>query len=405
MDSYGGDPEIVATRSELLRVANEASAAVRILDAQAHSFLALTTPVRAANFAIEISSIVPSIHRFACSCEAAAESYFSTETRVARELATGLPRMLQENPWLAQFLRPWLALGVTSLGLSALLSSGRILNSTPGVQLILQLVGLAPRASAIDELLGRAGLVKETGVSAKLYSQARPATPPLSLAVLARRLAATAALGQPCVRIERFIAAAGQSRWVVYVPGTQDWSLRGSKNPLDMGSNIKAMSAANLAGSERAVLVAMRLAGVKPGDKVLLVGHSQGGIVAANIASQKQKFQVAGLLTFGSPIARINTPNAKAVIAVQHSNDLVPTLSGTSQPLVANRAVVQSTVKLPKNSAAVAAHNLSNYIKTAGQADRSSIAGLARMRLLITGFVRGSSFGQVTLARIRRKAD
>lgn len=405
MDSYGGDAQIVATSAELLRVAHEVSAAVRLLDAQAHSFLALATPIRAAAYAFEIGSILPGIHRFAASCETAAESYFSTETRVARELAAGLPRMLQENPWLAQFLRPWLALGVTSMGLAALLTGGRILNSTPAVQVILQLVGLAPRASTLDGILGRAGLVKETGVSAKLYAQSRPATPPLSIAVLARRLAATGALGQPCIRIERYLAAGGASRWVVYVPGTQDWSLRGSRNPLDMGSNIKAMSAANLAGSERAVLLAMRLAGIKTGDKVLLVGHSQGGIVAANIASQKQKFKVAGLLTFGSPIARINTSSAKAVIAVQHSNDLVPTLSGTSQPLVANRAVVQSTMKLPEGSQPVAAHNMSNYIKAAAQADRSSVAGLAKMRSQITNFVRGSAFGQVTLARIRRKAN
>ena len=405
MDSYGGDPQIVATRAEIQRVADEVAAAVRLLDAETRSPMAFAAPIRATIFAFELSSLLPTIHRFAASCEVAAESYFSTETRIARELAAGLPRMLSENPWLKNFVQPWLNLGIVGFGLGVAATGGRLLNSPPALQLLLQLVGLAPRASMLSVGLDRAGLTKETGVSTKLYAQSRAASPPLSLSILARRLSATGALGQPCIRIERYLAGGGASRWVVYVPGTQDWSLRGSKNPLDMGSNIKAMAGAGLAGSERAVLLALKQAGVRTGESVLLVGHSQGGIIAANIASQKQRFKVAGLVTFGSPIARIATPKAGAVIAIQHSNDLVPTLSGAAQPLLANRAVVQKPAKLAKDAPPVAAHNMTNYVRTAAEADRSSVRGLAQMRAQVTNFVRGKGFGQVTLARIRRVSN
>lgn len=313
--------------------------------------------------------------------------------------------MLNENPWLKGILQPWLNLGIIGFGLGVVATGGRLLNSPPALQFVLQLVGLAPRASLLSTGLDRLGLTKETGVSTKLYAQSRAASPPLSLSVLARRLSATGALGQPCIRIERYLVGGGASRWVAYIPGTQDWSLRGSKNPLDMGSNIKAMASPGLAGSERAVLLALKQAGVRTGESVLLVGHSQGGIIATNIASQKQNFKVAGLVTFGSPTARISTPKATAVIAVQHSNDLVPTLSGATQPLLANRAVVQKLVTLPKNAAPVAAHNMINYVRTAAEVDRSSISGLARMRAQITNFVRGKGFGQVTLARIRRVSN
>jgi len=63
---------------------------------------------------------------------------------------------------------------------------------------------------------------------------------------------------------------------------------------------------------------------------------------------------------------------------------------------------VQKAVNLPKDAAPVAAHNMPNYVRTAAEADRSSISGLAQMRAQITNFVRGKGFGQVTLARIRR---
>lgn len=405
LDSYGGDPQVLATRTEIQRVGNEASAAIRILETQSNSLSGLYSPVKASVFHLEVAGILPAINRFAASCQVAAEAYFSTETRISRELAAGLPRMLQENPWLASLLSPLLSLGTTSFALAVALSGGKLLNSPVSLQLAQQLVAMSPSARSLDTALDRTGLIRETGVSAKLYAQSRPASPPLSLAVLARRLAATGSLGKPYIRIERYLVGGGVSRWVVYVPGTQDWSLRGSRNPLDMASNIKAMSSANLAGSERAVVLAMKQVGIKAGEQVLLVGHSQGGIVAANIASQKQKFKVAGLVTFGSPIARISTPRTKAVIAVQHTNDLVPTLSGMSQPLLANRAVVQKTFQLPSDAKPVAAHNMSNYVKTAGEADISTNSGLAKMRAQITNFVRGKGFGQVTLARIRRKSN
>jgi pimeloyl-ACP methyl ester carboxylesterase len=190
--------------------------------------------------------------------------------------------------------------------------------------------------------------------------------------------------GQAEFRIDRF-----EHHVIVYIPGTKQWSAKAGDNPLDLTSNVHAIGSESdgsttPAASERSVLAALRAAGVGAGDQVLLVGHSQGGIIAANIAARHNAFQVAGILTFGSPIAAASIdPNCR-VIAIEHTNDPVPTLDGGPNAIRENWITVREHYDLKAKQNPIAVHDLAGYIETAGRLDSSKSSNAASA----LGFIR-----------------
>ena len=156
--------------------------------------------------------------------------------------------------------------------------------------------------------------------------EAEPASPrpPTGFADLAERIPTEADGGQ--VRIERY-GDAEHPTWLVYIGGTLEWSPTGSTEPWDMASNIAAVADQD-AGSYRAVLLAMEAAGVQPGDPVVPVAHSQGGLVAAELAARGD-INAVGLVTFGAPASQVPLPDGVPAIAIEHTDDLIPALGGT----------------------------------------------------------------------------
>ena len=76
----------------------------------------------------------------------------------------------------------------------------------------------------------------------------------------------------------------------------------------------------------------MRDAGIGSDEPVLLVGHSQGGIEAAWIASHSSEFSVTQVVTAGSPIAVLGDyPAGTQVLSLEHHGDVVPLLDGRGQ--------------------------------------------------------------------------
>ena len=79
-------------------------------------------------------------------------------------------------------------------------------------------------------------------------------------------------------------------RHVVYLPGTDDlattpWSQDGDVR--DLGTNLLLVSGQDNA-YQQGILDAMQQAGIRPGQPVALVGHSQGGMEAAAILPRRQ---------------------------------------------------------------------------------------------------------------------
>lgn len=146
---------------------------------------------------------------------------------------------------------------------------------------------------------------------------------------------------QGVIRVEQVVGADGITRWRVVLPSTQDWVMglngindTGATNDLD--SNLALMLTPELQTQyERAVLQAMQDAGVGKDDPVMLVGFSQGGIMAGHLASNRSDmYNFQAVMACGSPIDAMRIPPTTQVISVQHQGDPVPMLdyatNGTS---------------------------------------------------------------------------
>lgn len=188
----------------------------------------------------------------------------------------------------------------------------------------------------------------------------------------------------------------GSTSYIVQIPGTQEWGPGRGTNPVDLTTNVRLM-AGDSTLMQRQVAEAMRQAGIRPGDPVMLTGHSQGGITAAALASDpafRQQFAVQSMVTGGSPIARFDIPDSVAVLALEHDQDAVPMLEGRENPDRAGWVTVErdlGTVRegvLPDASVG-AAHGTDVYAETGALVDASDDpsvrAWLAAQRQFLSG--------------------
>lgn len=183
------------------------------------------------------------------------------------------------------------------------------------------------------------------------------------------------------VRIDRYETPGQAPRFEVYIAGTSG----AADQPWDMTSNVRALAGAD-SGSYRAVLDAMRQAGVETGSAVVFTGYSQGGMIAAQLAASG-RFSTEGLVTVGAPAGQVAVPHTIPYLAIEHTNDLVPALSGSfesSQPVLVRRQLYDG--KAPTTGELLPAHQLTNYRDTAGLVDASD-------DIRITGVLAGIDAG------------
>jgi hypothetical protein len=348
IESYGGDPRIIATRAEIERVQVALAAAGNILLGQLDLTDFLNTPLKRIGLAMEMPGVSERINYLISALQNAANEYFDGEALVAKELTD-----------LGLVSAPIFAAGLIAIG-------------------------------------NDAGLVREGPASAREIRRF-DRSPPETLAQLARRTAMIEWSGR--IAIERF-----GNTFVAYIPGTQSWLPLAGKNPLDLTSNLHAMKGAGLAASEKGLAAALQKSGAGPASKVYLVGHSQGGMVAANLALRDSR--VAGIVTFGAPISQVAGQLKIPVVAIEHSNDVVPKLGLKANPLVENITTVVREVPILKPvDALVEAHDISNYAKTAELADEAAKGsgeyGLKRVReQVLAGIGVGSLDGAAGQVRV-----
>lgn len=143
---------------------------------------------------------------------------------------------------------------------------------------------------------------------------------------------------------------------VVSVPGTTDWGPGTSgQSPVDLTGNLVAMTGEQstaIQGVELALAQAQADGTIPPGAPVMLVGHSQGGIITSQLASDPDfvsQYNVTDMMTFGAPIDGVTVDSRVDTLALQHTTDPVPRLDlgglGGNQP--ASPSV--TTVTLPND--------------------------------------------------------
>ena len=118
--------------------------------------------------------------------------------------------------------------------------------------------------------------------------------------------------------------------WTVDIRGTQSFAI-GQSGPQDMTTNLQGVAGMN-SDQLDAIKEAMNAAGIAPGEAVEFAGHSQGGIMAAQMAADpcvRARYNVVSVVTAGSPTATI-APSDVPVLAYENSGDIVPGLDGNA---------------------------------------------------------------------------
>ena len=388
LDIYGGDPRIIATQTELLRIASCIQLAMNELEqsvlALPDMFLDLVpNPIPNIQLAFQVPGLIEQLRTLRIGLETAAEGYYSTEAQITRLLTnlfspvTSMQMFLsQPNPVSGalsdQVLKAAGAMAVVGLTGVPSLAKSQVVG-----QALRLGVAVAGGTSPSSLLAGfhatslSLGIPVDAAGSARLL-QTNNVGSANSIHTLAQRLDVSYWQPSSAIRIEVFQKPVGRD-FVVYIPGTQSF-LPGSKNPLNLQSNFTAMGAVVQSPSQQAVSDALKQLGAGKGDSVLLVGHSQGALIAGNIASSPQPFQVKGLISLGGPIGHLDLK--VPVISVAHAADPVPLLSGRENPMRENWVSVSSNREF---ASLVEAHRISGYVETTELLTKSENPGYRRV--------------------------
>lgn len=302
-------------------------------------------------------------------------STLSPEERAALEaqVADDLGQLLHDHPEVAQHL---------------INGGGGLLESlVPGLGVLHPGDGPITRATTNDAarllalLLGNDTGFDVTRLDAIDPSPSQSHTP-TSLADLMRSLDDTNELDHDhpgrhgAIQVQRIVHG-GQERFIVYVPGTDDMGPipQDGVHARDMEANyqlIGGMESAYGHGIQQAMLDA----GLE-GKDVMLVGHSQGGMVSTSLAADPdftRHFHVQHVVTAGSPTAQVPVlPSGTSAIHFENRGDAVPLLDGEDNPDQTNRI----TVVFDHGTSDVAGnHGIDRYVAGASAADASTNASV-----------------------------
>ncbi len=138
----------------------------------------------------------------------------------------------------------------------------------------------------------------------------------------------------------------GRRRAIVDLPGTKSWNPAPGPDVTSVGTDILAI-AGRSTSYERGVFAALADAGVGPDTEVMLVGHSEGGIVAVNAARDAAaagRFRVTHVVTAGSPVGDLagRLPANVQLLALENTADVVPALDNAPNPDLRNVVTVRS---------------------------------------------------------------
>lgn len=192
----------------------------------------------------------------------------------------------------------------------------------------------------------------------------------------------------------RFVYSTGPDgrlvrRVIVDIPGVDTFDPARIHDPTTPSADGRAITGASTT-YEKGVVEAMKRAGVTREDQVMLVGHSLGGLVAADIArSGLGGFNVTHVITAGSPIARIPVPRSVQVLALENDGDIVPHLDALDNPDQIN----ETTVTLPDNQFDVVKNHAleTGYLPGMSAVDASEDPSLRAYYASLAGFFGGSS--------------
>ena len=192
---------------------------------------------------------------------------------------------------------------------------------------------------------------------------------------------------------------------MVDIPGTKVWDLPGEHNPAlnDLGTNVHVLGG-DVTARERAIAEALHRAGASSTDPVMLVGHSQGGMVAAQAAHDtgtgRFGFNVTHVVTAGSPVGGTEIPSHVQVLSLENEHDIVPHLDARDNPDRPNRTTVTFD---SQNGSIGNNHEIHRaYLPAAAALDRSTDPSVGAYRDSAGAFLGGGSAVQTRVYKLTR---
>ncbi|WP_156162164.1 PE-PPE domain-containing protein [Demequina iriomotensis] len=219
---------------------------------------------------------------------------------------------------------------------------------------------------------------------------------PTTVEELMGRLVWLGSLGDGSVAVETVQGPVG-ARHIVYIPGTQDWGVLDG-NPADLESNLQAVTG-GASDAAVAVVEAMRAQGIGADEPVMLVGHSQGGIIATVVAAQlASTYRVTHVVTAGAPTGRLTLPSQVEALHLENLRDVVPGLDGRRNPATPTRTTVTHDRRhseqedVPDAShTLLQAHGLRGYAQTARLVDEGLTPSTRAWRATATPMLAGGA--------------
>lgn len=192
------------------------------------------------------------------------------------------------------------------------------------------------------------------------------------------------------LRIDRTTSAEGEHSWQVFIPGGQGF------NPTNVHSLIHSVRAVEgqMTPSVAMVASALREVGAVKGEPIVITGHSHGGITGsmfANNPRMRAEFDVALVITAGSPIDRHTIRADTHVLAFEHTEDPIPGADGVnrlSKPGLTRveRTLADSADPLISGGQGIHhIHDYPNYVDSARIADGHP--DLAHVRGILEGVI------------------
>ncbi|MDT0187822.1 hypothetical protein Q9S36_47320 [Microbacterium sp. ARD31] len=328
-------------------------------------------------------------------------AYYSTlspeeQEALKAQLAEDLGQLLHDHPELAQHL-------INGGG-------GLLQNLVPGLGLLNPGDGPIDQATTNDAARLLALLLgNDTDYQVRpidVVSGGANAEVPDSLSALMTQLDATNRIDQDdpgkhgAIQIQQV-----GDKYIVYIPGTDDMSPipQDGEHARDMETNYQLIGGVDSAYG-RGIQQAMIDAGLE-GKDVMLVGHSQGGMVSTSLAADPEftrHFNVEHVVTAGSPTAQVtDLPDSTHAIHFENRGDAVPLLDGEDNPDEPNR----TTVKFDEGSSDIGDnHGLDHYAHGAAAADASSNGSIQDQitRMHDDGYLGSGTSGPVVSYQVTR---
>ena len=197
---------------------------------------------------------------------------------------------------------------------------------------------------------------------------------PRGVSDLMERLAEVDDMPDGTIDVQTLTTTDGRRAHIVYLPGTdQMWSVGFTSDVRDLKENGRLLLGEPTAHAH-AVEQALAMAGVRSGEPVLLVGHSQGGMQAAQLLHHRSGFDITNVVTAGSPLAGVGSyPSGSHVLSLENRADLVPGLDGAANPDTPEQVTVTFDDGLDNP---VGSHSLEHYVDGARAVDATGDASV-----------------------------